>query len=266
MSAAEPLVPVRSRRGRCPLAESPILPGRNAPISLFTPQNALGWRIFGYWGALGSVLAFLVYFPRSKHIHIFMAPAKHFVPRSVTSGVLPAVVLDMEAESPKLGAKMLEGVQKRAGKMPSTGPSYTATPDSTISSIKAIPTNRLAAPDTAEQPTPAPPAPDLTAQEARKKGTPKTTSTAHSAPIGRLLTEARLDVSSASSPTTRKQWRPNQAATPNDPSSPSSESAVPDPVLPDNSPLRSNERAGSQKLSHPKSNPEAAVDRETSHR
>ncbi len=75
---------------------------------LFTPQNALAWRIFGYWGALGSVLAFLVYFPYSKHIHIFMAPAKYLVARPVTSGVLPAVDLDMEAESPKLGAKNIE--------------------------------------------------------------------------------------------------------------------------------------------------------------
>jgi Fe-S oxidoreductase len=75
---------------------------------LFTPQNAENWRIFGYWGALGSVLAFLVYFPYSKHIHIFMAPAKYASARTVTSGVLPAVVLDMEADEPKLGAEKLE--------------------------------------------------------------------------------------------------------------------------------------------------------------
>ncbi len=75
---------------------------------LFTPQNAMAWRIFGYWGALGSVLAFLVYFPYSKHIHIFMAPLKYLVARPVASGVLPAVELDMEAESPQLGAEKLE--------------------------------------------------------------------------------------------------------------------------------------------------------------
>ncbi len=88
-------------------------PDRFAPFAtllshLFTPQNALAWRIFGYWGALGSVLAFLVYFPRSKHIHIFMAPAKYLVQRPVSSGVLPAVTLDMEAEVPQLGASKLE--------------------------------------------------------------------------------------------------------------------------------------------------------------
>ncbi len=88
-------------------------PDRFAPFAtvlshLFTAQNALAWRIFGYWGALGSVLAFLVYFPYSKHIHIFMAPAKYLVARPVASGVLPAMELDMEAETPKLGAEKLE--------------------------------------------------------------------------------------------------------------------------------------------------------------
>ncbi len=88
-------------------------PDRFAPFAtllshLFNPHNALAWRIFGYWGALGSVLAFLIYFPYSKHVHIFMAPAKYLVARPVTSGVLPAVVLDMEAEASALGAKNLE--------------------------------------------------------------------------------------------------------------------------------------------------------------
>ena len=75
---------------------------------LFTPANAPFWREFGYWGALASVLAFLAYFPYSKHLHIFMAPVKYLVSREVQSGVLPAVVLDMEAEEPKLGAANLE--------------------------------------------------------------------------------------------------------------------------------------------------------------
>jgi Fe-S oxidoreductase len=66
---------------------------------LFTPANAEAFRIFGYWGALGSVLAFLAYFPYTKHIHIFMAPAKYFVEREPTSGVLPPVALNLEADS-----------------------------------------------------------------------------------------------------------------------------------------------------------------------
>jgi Fe-S oxidoreductase len=88
-------------------------PDRFAPFAtllshLFAPQHALAWRIFGYWGALGSVLAFLVYFPYSKHIHIFLAPAKYLVARDSSSGVLPPLDVDLDVEEPKLGANKLE--------------------------------------------------------------------------------------------------------------------------------------------------------------
>ncbi len=77
---------------------------------LFTPANAEAFRIFGYWGALGSVLAFLAYFPYTKHIHIFMAPAKYLVAREPASGVLPlaAIDVDSEAETKTVGAAKLE--------------------------------------------------------------------------------------------------------------------------------------------------------------
>src|SRR5271154_4097074 len=77
---------------------------------LFTPANAEPFRIFGYWGALGSVLAFLAYFPYTKHIHIFMAPAKYLVAREPTSGVLPLAPIDIdtEADTKTIGAKKLE--------------------------------------------------------------------------------------------------------------------------------------------------------------
>ena len=80
---------------------------------LFTPQNAYVWRIFGYWGALGSVLLFLAYFPYTKHVHIFMAPMKYFFARRSGSGVLPLVDINLGAESqdaeiPQMGAKRLE--------------------------------------------------------------------------------------------------------------------------------------------------------------
>ncbi len=74
----------------------------------FTPGNAEAWRIFGYWGALGSVLAFLMYFPFSKHFHIFAAPAKYLVARRPSSGVLPTEELDLESENLKAGANNLE--------------------------------------------------------------------------------------------------------------------------------------------------------------
>ena len=80
---------------------------------LFTEQNAHAWEVFGYWGALGSVLLFLAYFPYSKHVHIFMAPLKYFFARRSGSGVLPLVEINLEAESqsaeiPQMGANRLE--------------------------------------------------------------------------------------------------------------------------------------------------------------
>ncbi|MEO6828324.1 MAG: (Fe-S)-binding protein, partial [Acidobacteriaceae bacterium] len=75
---------------------------------LFSPQNAYAWRAFGYWGALGSVLVFLAYFPYTKHIHIFAAPLKYFLARRAGSGVLPPVEIDLEAEDQQIGAKNLE--------------------------------------------------------------------------------------------------------------------------------------------------------------
>lgn len=79
---------------------------------VFSPANAMAWRIFGYWGALGSVLLFLMYFPYTKHIHLMMAPLKYVVAREAASGVLPALDLNLEQEGatldPKLGARRME--------------------------------------------------------------------------------------------------------------------------------------------------------------
>ncbi|NUQ27571.1 MAG: (Fe-S)-binding protein, partial [Acidobacteriaceae bacterium] len=80
---------------------------------LFSSQNTESWRIFGYWGSLGSVLLFWMYFPRTKHIHIFMAPAKYLAARTSSSGVLPAVKISAEQGSSEaddliVGANKLE--------------------------------------------------------------------------------------------------------------------------------------------------------------
>ena len=79
---------------------------------LFTPANAEAFRTFGYWGALGSVLVFLAYFPYSKHFHIFGAPAKYLVAREPRSGVLPPVSFNLDANdeaiAPNVGAAKLE--------------------------------------------------------------------------------------------------------------------------------------------------------------
>ncbi|GGI83000.1 heterodisulfide reductase-related iron-sulfur binding cluster [Deinococcus wulumuqiensis] len=73
-----------------------------------------GWRIFGFWGALGSILLFLSYFPFSKHIHIFMAPLNYALKRPVNSGTLPpmkGLEEAMESEDPKLGVEKLEDLE-----------------------------------------------------------------------------------------------------------------------------------------------------------
>ena len=71
-------------------------------------------RLFGFWGALGSILAFLAYFPFSKHIHIFMAPVNYALKRPVGSGVIPpmkGLAEAMEQEEPKLGVEKLEDLE-----------------------------------------------------------------------------------------------------------------------------------------------------------
>jgi Fe-S oxidoreductase len=94
-------------------AEGPdkFQPFATALSHLFTnqsAQNIYDWRIFGFWGALGSVLLFLSYFPYTKHVHLFMAPAKYFFARRPSSGVLPAVEIDLETEGQQIGANRLE--------------------------------------------------------------------------------------------------------------------------------------------------------------
>ena len=86
----------------------PMLPFASLLAYLFTPQSAHEWEVFGYWGALGSVLLFLAYFPYTKHIHIFAAPLKYFFAREVKSGVLPLVSVDLETEEQRTGASKLE--------------------------------------------------------------------------------------------------------------------------------------------------------------
>ena len=74
---------------------------------LFAGPHAMAWRIFGYWGALGSVLLFLVYFPYSKHLHLVMAPVKYFFGRETPSGEFPALKLDLDEAEPKIGASQV---------------------------------------------------------------------------------------------------------------------------------------------------------------
>lgn len=78
----------------------------------FGDGRIVGWHVF-WWGAIGLILAFLPYFPRSKHIHLFAAPAKFAVERRtpelapVPLGVLEPVDLEDETAD-QFGAARLE--------------------------------------------------------------------------------------------------------------------------------------------------------------
>lgn len=60
---------------------------------------------FFWWGALGSILLFLPYFPRSKHIHLMMAPINLAFRQEKPGALRP---LDFEKEEEKFGAEKLE--------------------------------------------------------------------------------------------------------------------------------------------------------------
>jgi Fe-S oxidoreductase len=67
----------------------------------FGPDRVIGWH-FGWWISLGLILAFLPYFVRSKHIHLFVAPIRlglgrrDRVGRKVGSGALDPINFEDE--------------------------------------------------------------------------------------------------------------------------------------------------------------------------
>ena len=75
-------------------------------------NRMIGWHIF-WWLALGLILAFLPYFPRSKHLHLFAAPVNFALERRtedlerVPLGVLEPVDLEDE-DAEQFGAAKLE--------------------------------------------------------------------------------------------------------------------------------------------------------------
>ncbi len=72
----------------------------------------VGWHV-GWWGALGLILVFLPYFPRSKHLHLFATPVNFALERRdeelepVPLGVLEPVDLEDETAE-QFGASRLE--------------------------------------------------------------------------------------------------------------------------------------------------------------
>jgi Fe-S oxidoreductase len=67
-----------------------------------------------FWGALGSVLVFIPYFPHTKHAHLFMAPF-NFLTRPHRTSLGELEPLDLEDETKEqFGAKKLEDLTKTA--------------------------------------------------------------------------------------------------------------------------------------------------------
>jgi Fe-S oxidoreductase len=68
------------------------------------PGVVEGLNHFFWWGALGSILIFIPYFPRSKHIHLFMAPINLALKKDQ-----PGVLQPMDFENEEVfGAAKLE--------------------------------------------------------------------------------------------------------------------------------------------------------------
>lgn len=75
--------------------------------ALFKGPHVAAWRFFGYWGALGSILLFIIYFPYSKHVHLLMAPLKYLFRRNAPSGKLPLMKIDLDTAEAEFGAAQL---------------------------------------------------------------------------------------------------------------------------------------------------------------
>jgi Fe-S oxidoreductase len=69
-----------------------------------SPALVIGLNHFFWWGALGSILVFIPYFPRTKHIHIFMAPINLALKKDKPGALQP---MDFEKEE-VFGAAKLE--------------------------------------------------------------------------------------------------------------------------------------------------------------
>ncbi len=79
----------------------------------YAPAWIVGWHV-GWWGALGLILAFLPYFPRSKHIHLFAAPARFALERrhedgsAVPRGALEPLLNLEDENADRFGVERLE--------------------------------------------------------------------------------------------------------------------------------------------------------------
>lgn len=94
------------------LGPDPFQPIASWTSGLFlalTPEEAQFFEHFFWWGALGSILLFLPYFARSKHIHLFLAPL-NLAFKKEQPGALRPIAKDFEEleKMEKFGVTKLE--------------------------------------------------------------------------------------------------------------------------------------------------------------
>jgi Fe-S oxidoreductase len=82
----------------------PVSSALAGAFSGVNPGLMEGLNHFFWWGALGSILVFIPYFPRSKHIHLFMAPINLALKKEKPGALQP---MDFEKEQ-IFGASKLE--------------------------------------------------------------------------------------------------------------------------------------------------------------
>src|SRR5882724_7156425 len=85
-------------------AYQPVSSAFGAAFAGLAPGGQELLNHFFWWGALGSILLFIPYFPRSKHIHIFLAPVKLALKKDKPGALQP---MDFEKEE-VFGAAKLE--------------------------------------------------------------------------------------------------------------------------------------------------------------
>ncbi|HEU4742045.1 MAG TPA: (Fe-S)-binding protein, partial [Meiothermus sp.] len=84
----------------------PVASAVGGALAFLTPEEITFVEHFFWWGALGSILLFLPYFARSKHIHLFLAPLNIAFKKDKPGALLP---MDFErAEETGLGVAKLE--------------------------------------------------------------------------------------------------------------------------------------------------------------
>jgi len=89
------------------LSHEGLSPIRVAFINMFyglgmTESSAENWFLFGWWGHIITVFAFMMFVPSSKHAHLIWAPVNYFFHPDTPKGALPN--MDLEAEDAVWGS------------------------------------------------------------------------------------------------------------------------------------------------------------------